>query len=305
MRISMFSATVVSVALAGVMVSAQAQRRSQPQTTQFAQNGTYSRADAEVISKRLYRAILGREADTEGLNVTINEVMRANLPAQAQSMFDSSEFKNTQSGKSSSDLLAQFYRGLLDRNPDQSGIDAFMPRMDRRNYVNVIAEMVRSPEFQSKLTGRTSASAPQGALTRIDAALNCQGRVIQAMRNDVNGRVFISFDRMPDVTNDGRTVSGPGVDRFIDHGERPLTYRCDGNNVTYSYGDRRAPTVGDPRINYPSAAVRNCQNAIREGLSFDAAALISSDTNTDYVLGLTGGVIRQCTMDQQRVVSVK
>lgn len=314
MRISLFRATVVAVAFAAVgsvLVSAQGQRRSRPgtvdpQATQ--QNGAYSRADAEIIGKRLYLAILGREADTAGLNVTVDELMRANLPAQAQSLFDSTEFRNTQGRKSSAELLAQFYRGLLDRNPDQAGIDAFMPRMDRKTYTNVIAEMVRSPEFQGKLsavTGRPSTSAPQGSFTRIDVALACQGRVIQAIRNDAGGRVFVTFDRMPDVSADGQAVSGPGMDRFVNNNDRPLTYRCEGNNVTYNYSDRRRPVAADNKLGYPSVAVRNCENAVRDGLVFDAAALSASDTNTEYVLGLVGGTVRQCTMDRQRVVSVK
>ena len=110
---------------------------------------------------------------------------------------------------------------------------------------------------------------------------------------------------MPDVSGDGQTVSGPAMDRVVDRGEREMNYRCSGRDVSYSYRDGRRPVAMDSRLNYPSAAVRNCQNAIRDGLAFDASSLSASDTSAEYVIGLTGGAARVCTMNLQTVVAVK
>lgn len=305
------TAVAVVLASASLLVSAEGQRTRPGQNEPQMQTATFTRADAELIAKRLYKAILGRDADPSGLSVAAAEIQRGSLGAQVQGMLDSNEFQNTHGRKASAVLLQQFYRGILNREPDTAGVQAYLGRMDRGQFAPILIEMLNSAEFKSILASPPSETpAPRPStpntpqVNRVDAALACQGKVIAAVRDDAGGRIFLTFDRMPEVSGDGQTVSGPAVDRF-NNDDRQMTYRCAGRDVTYSYADRRPAKAADARLNYPSAAVRNCQNAIREGLAFDAASLSASDTNTEYVLGIVDGRVRQCTMDRQRVVSVK
>jgi hypothetical protein len=304
-----FMAVAAVLASASMLVSAEAQRTRPGQNQPQMQTATFTRADAELIAKRLYKAILGREADATGLTVAVAEIQRGRLGGQVQGMLDSNEFQDNHGRKPSAVLLQQFYRGILNREPDTAGVQGYLGQMDRGQFAPILLDMINSAEFRNILasppteTPRPSAPAtPQ--VNRLDAALACQGKVIAAVRSDAGGRIFLTFDRMPEVSGDGQTVSGPAVDRF-NNDDRQMTYRCAGRDVTYSYADRRPAKAADSRLNYPSAAVRNCQNAIREGLAFDAASLSASDTNTEYVLGIVDGRVRQCTMDRQRVVSVK
>lgn len=313
MRIFKSTAVAIAIASMTVVVAAQGRQgqRTRPgQPTPAPAATTYSRADAEMTVKRLYRAIFGREADTSALSVATADIQRGGIKSTIDSLFASDEFRNGSARKAPAVLLEQFYKGMLDRTPDTDGVQAYLPEVERRQYANVINDLVNSSEFRNKLSAppaSTPAPAPERvpAVNRMDAALACQGKVIEAVRREANGHIFVTFDRMPDVSADGKTVSGDAKDRTFDRQDRDMTYRCSGNNATFNYGDRRAPAAADARLRYPSGAVVNCEAAVGRGTSFDAAALSASDSNTEYVLGLVGNSVRQCTMDRQRVVSVK
>ena len=316
MRAVQLTLTAIIIAAVTLSVSARSAQRGRQQTPPQQQATSDVPGDATSVGRRLYQAVLGRPADSGGLAGAASEIQRGRMSAVVNTMVASDEFRNVERSKSPAQLLDQFYRGLLQRGVDQAGTQAYLTRVERRDYAGVILDMANSNEFRNSVG---SAPAAQGGgsgqgqgqaqaqpqVNRLDAALACQSKVIDMVRRDAGGRIFLSFDRMPDVSADGQTVSGPAMDRVVDRGERPMSYRCAGREVTYSYNDRRGPVAMDSRLNYPSAAVRNCQNAIRDGLAFDAAALSASDTNAEYVLGLTGGSVRQCTMDRQTVASVK
>jgi len=304
------------VAAATVVASAEADqrdRRGQSQPPAAEQGGSYNRADVEVIVGRLYRAVLGRDADPSGLNAMVDNIQRGNMEPAVQGLFDSSEFRGSRGAGQPDQVLDRLYRGLLNRAPDAAGIRAFLPRIERQQYTSVVFEIMASPEFAGALSAPPQSSRPAPApaapppaksVNRLESALDCQMRVIDAARREAGGRVFLTFDRMPDVSADGQTVQGPGVDRF-NNLDRQLTYRCGGRDVTYVYSDRRPPVAADPRLAFPSAAVRNCQNAVRDGLVFDVAALSASDTNAEYVLGIAGGTPHVCQMNGMRIVSAK
>jgi len=269
-------------------------------------SGTYSAADADAIARSLYQGVLGREADAEGLRTNAANIRRGGIEAAVRVLVESGEFANGTGRKNPRQILNQFYRGLLGRDPDPSGVSAFLPRMERAQYVSVVMEMVNSSEFQNKLGSGGSSSGSVNdtqPVNTLDAALACQGRVIDRVRGDAGGRIFLTFDRLPEVSADGRDIRGPGVDRFKNL-DRQMTYRCNGGNVSYDYADRRPPVAYD-REQFPSGAVRACQEAVRGGLIFDAASLSATGTSTEYVLGIAGGGVHQCTMDRTRVLSVK
>jgi len=299
MRIIIGTVLVAAIAAAAVTIYADAPQRQRNQ-------GGMSAANSEAIARRLYQGVLGRDADPDGLRANAAAVRRGETQNVVDSLLGSGEFRDVEGSKSPRQLLDQFYKGLLGRTPDPSGVQTFLPRMRNREYAGVVTQIMESQEFRDNLgasgssSGSAAASTPVNAL---EAALACQGRVIEAVRRDAGGRIFLTFDRLPEVSADGKNVSGPGVDRF-ENKDRQMTYRCAGADVTYSYADRRTPQ-GFDKLQFPSGAVRNCQEAVRGGLLFDAASLSASDTNTEYVLGLSGGRIHQCTMDRARVVSVK
>lgn len=142
-------------------------------------------------------------------------------------------------------------------------------------------------------------AASAAPVASMDAALACQAKVVDAASKSAGGAVFLTFDRVPDVN--GANVSGNAMDRSVDKSDRALTYSCSGAKATFAYRDGRKPVV--MKGSFPSGAVRNCQSAAKA--TFDAASLSASDSATEYVLGLSGGSVRQCTMDRQRVVTVK
>jgi hypothetical protein len=266
----------------------------------------YSRAEAEAIAARLYRGILGREADPGGMAGAAAEIQRGNLPGQIDSMLQSPEFRQRQRDLNPTQLLDQFFQGMLGRRPDNSAVSGYLPQMRARQYAAVLMSIVDSDEFQANpgTQSRPSRSAQASAgPSRLEAALDCQALVIDRVRRDASGRVFLSFDRLPDISGGGRVVSGPAVDRF--DRDRQVSYTCDGGNVSYAYADRRRPNGGDRKLQFPSGAVKNCQNAISRDTVFDAATLSASDSSTEYVIGLVGGTRYTCTMDRQRVVDVR
>jgi hypothetical protein len=284
-------------------------RRGQTQTPA----GGYSREEAEVIANRLYKATLGRDGDQGGLTQAITEIQRGNLQQQVNSMLASQEFRTKTARMSAAEILDGFYNGLLQRNPDSAGVGVFMNRVERRQYAPVLMEMLASPEFRTSLQKEAGTSSnptrPNNNVSRVDAALDCQVRALDAVRRDVRGNVFLSFDRLPDTSQDGRVVSGPAVDRF--DGDRDLTYRCDGNDVSYTYADRRPAKGADQRLEFPSGAVRACMAAQNEVRSFEAASLSAGDSKTEYILGIGtksngNGIGRvTCDMDGTRVLGVR
>ena len=320
MRAVQLTMTAIVIAAVTISVSASgAQRQGRPQQQQATTSDVPG--DATSVGRRLYEGVLGRAADPGGLAGAAAEIQRGRINSVVNTLVASDEFRNLERTKSAAQLLDQFYRGLLQRSVDQAGTQSYLTRVERRDYAGVILELANSNEFRNSVGSAPATSQGGGAgqgqargqaqtpapaqVNRLDAALACQAKVIEAVRKDAGGRIFLSFDRMPDVSTDGQTVSGSAMDRVVDRGEREMSYRCAAKDISYSYKDRRGPVAMDSRVNYPSAAVRNCQNAIRDGLAFDAASLSASDTNAEYVIGITGGAARICTMDRQRVVSVK
>lgn len=279
---------------------------------------SFDRDQAEVVADMLYWALLGREGDARGLAAATAEIQRGNVRVQVQSMIDSQEFRRGTARMSAAEILEQFYDGIHDREPDNTGVREFIERIRDGDYANVIFEMLSSQEFRNNLAretgrapsggGQRPAPQPQGP-SRLEAALNCQMAVLEAVNDDVQGRAFITFDRMPETSQGNRVVSGNAVDRF--DRDRQLSYRCEDGDASYSYADRRAPRGADIREPFPSVATRNCVDAAsREfgGGQVQAAGLSATDTRTEYIIavGVTNeNMVRVwCEMDAARVVRV-
>ena len=317
MQILKCSLVVVVLASMSVVVSAspqRGQRGGQPQPQQQVNSDTPG--DATSIGRRLYLAVLGREADSGGLAPVAAEIQRGQISSAVDGLLKSTEFRNVERSKSASELLDQFYRGLLNRSPDRSGSQSFLPRMEARQYAGVIADITNSNEFRNSIAAGPVTPAPQPTpaprptptpvASRLETAFACQFRVLELIRKDAGGRVLVSFDKFPDVSADGQTVQGSGNDRWVDGAARPMTYRCAGKDASYRFADGRSAAAPDSRLRIPSGSTRACQDAVQGGLVFDAAAISGSDIGQDWILGLAGGAQHECKVEAGgRVVLVK
>jgi hypothetical protein len=281
---------------------------------------TYGQEDARFMARRLYLGILGREADGPGLSVATAAILRGELNRQVQAMCDSAEFRQTTRNKRAADIVDQFYRGILGRGADPSGLASYTPRVEAREYAGVVLELLGSSEFRKVMgaaegssgsdgggastrgAGGRSGEGAGGGSSSLNDVYVCQSMILyNAWHAAGDQRVFLTFDRMPQ--GGGDNWQGDAVDRFFNR-DRRLSYQCTRADATFSYADRGAPTGADPREPFPSAAVRNCESA-KGGSPFVAAALSASPTATEYVLGWSRDTgLTMCTMDRQRVVSV-
>lgn len=262
------------------------------------------RDQAEALASRLHPALLGRAATAAERARLTAELQRGGLVTEVNAIVSGAEFRRARQRQNNAQLLEQLYQELLGRAPDSSGVNSALPMLEAGNATDVVVSIVQSDEFRQRLASTTT-PAPSATPTRLAAALDCQARALDQARREASGLVFWTFDRMPDTS--GNVVSGPAVDRFNDR-DRQLTYRCDGNSVTYVYADRGAVTSGDRRLEFPSGAVRACIANVRDdagrSVTFDAAALTATDTRTEYVIGLAANTSTRyvCEMDGTRVV---
>jgi hypothetical protein len=111
----------------------------------------YSRSQSEALATRLYRAILGREPDSEGLVAATREIQRGRLWQQILAMVGSAEFAQARSRLSSPQLLDQIYRGLLGREADSSGVRTYLGQVERGEVAEVVFSIVRSEEFEGRV----------------------------------------------------------------------------------------------------------------------------------------------------------
>jgi len=117
----------------------------------------YTRAQAEFVTQHLYRAIFQRDPDPAGMNTAASEVERGGLGTVIEKLFQSQEFRQRMSSKSADELLDAFYKGIFGRAPDTAGSRTYFTQLQRREYANVLAKLVTSPEFETKMPGRPPA----------------------------------------------------------------------------------------------------------------------------------------------------
>jgi hypothetical protein len=252
--------------------------------------GAYSDAEASVIATRLYRALLGREPDAAGLAGTISEVRAGRGRQRIEEIVSSAEFASHNNPLSPEAILEQFYRGLLGRSVDAAGVSGRIQNFRDKRYAAEAISIIQSQEFRSQLAAAVSAmpSTPAGGVVSVptSSAIDCQERVVEAIRNDLTGFVLITFD--------SAAMSGSATD--VSDGGRRLSYRCDPSaTASYNYDDgrraRSAPNAGE----FANDIVRSCQGEIRTkakqqlgaaNVVFESAGLMPSDNGTHAVRGL-------------------
>ncbi len=277
-----FAAGVVAAAVGGLCLTvgawtvdarAQVLRRNQPTT---GQSVNYARPDAELITTRLYEALLDRQPNSAEQSASVADLQRGRLPIRVNQIVQSPEFRKRVAQLQPSQVLDQIYQGFLGRNPDTSGTQGFLPMIEKKQYANVVMALVSSEEFAGKLTNEPSGSTISSVSDSV--AASCQEQVVEKVRNDLSGILLLKFDS---ATGSGGNVEGTATD-VID-GNRKLHYSCNGG-ASFNYEDgrqaRSAPTSGD----FPSADVRNCQNDVQGkvrnersgiGVEFESAGLLA------------------------------
>lgn len=116
-----------------------------------AARSSYDRDEAEIIARSLYVALLGRQPDAGGLGAATAEIQAGNLESQIAAMARSPEFRQQAAGRSPSELLEQFYQGVLGRAGDSAGTRLYLGDMRRGDYTSVLLRLIRSPEFEQRL----------------------------------------------------------------------------------------------------------------------------------------------------------
>jgi hypothetical protein len=113
---------------------------------------SYERGEAELIANALYVGLLGREPDEGGFRGAVSEIERGNLENQVAAMVRSEEFQRRTTNLDSEALLENLYQGILGRGADGGGMRQYMDDMQRRRYADVVLALLRSPEFEQRLT---------------------------------------------------------------------------------------------------------------------------------------------------------
>ena len=122
-----------------------------PVEVRSAASSGYDRMQADYIGRRLYLAILGREADREGLSSAVAEIQRGRLSDLVEAMLRSSEYVSQRSGLSASQRLEDIYQGLLGRAPDSGGVRRYLGEVERGRDAGVVVDIVRSEEFEGRM----------------------------------------------------------------------------------------------------------------------------------------------------------
>lgn len=247
----------------------------------------------QITAHLIYRALLGRDADPAGLKDTADDVQRGRTRQRIDAIVNGQEFRTRVFGWTPERILTQIYQGLLQRDPDPSAA-GWQTQVQQRRYSDVLLGIMGAPEFKNKLAAMAapSASTPAAATTAdVAAAVSCQERVVEEVRNDLTGFVLLRFDA---AAKDGSAIVGAATD--VSDGGRRLTYRCNsGSAPTYAYDDGRRSRSAPAEGEFANDIVRSCQGEIRTKVQqqrnaanvvFESAGLMAMSADTQAVRGL-------------------
>jgi hypothetical protein len=122
---------------------------------------TTSALDAQTVAQRLYVALLGREADPEGLRNATSQIASGRTNDLVRTITSSPEFASVKQSHSSAELLDQIYRGLLGRPADTAANTAYQRRLDNGDVAGVVSDLLASNEFANVQGSPSTAVAAQ------------------------------------------------------------------------------------------------------------------------------------------------
>jgi hypothetical protein len=102
---------------------------------------------AEDVAQRLYRAILGRDADPVGLRNAAAQISRGQIEALVRSMLASTEYRNLRDTVAAPEVLDRMYRALLGRPADTAARRSYLAAIEDGEEVQVIAALLASDEY--------------------------------------------------------------------------------------------------------------------------------------------------------------
>lgn len=108
-----------------------------------------------VLANWLYQGLLGRDAQSAELDAIDAMIARQGLDLAVRTMIANPEFQTHSRQLTAEQLLDQMYSGLLQRGPDPSGMDAFLPKLRQGDHATVILTILGSQEFQTRLATRS------------------------------------------------------------------------------------------------------------------------------------------------------
>ncbi len=111
----------------------------------------YTRSQAEFIARRVYLALLARDPDPGGFSGAVAQIQKGKLDSFVEGAARSSEFAQVRAGVPPTTLLEEFYKAVLDRAPDTSGVRKYLPEMTKRRHAAVLLTLLRSEEFDAIL----------------------------------------------------------------------------------------------------------------------------------------------------------
>ena len=135
-------------------------------------------SDPQAVAQRLYRALLGREADPEGLRNATAHVQSGRMTELVRSLTQSAEFRSATQGRPASEILDQVYRGLLGRAADATARNMYLGRIEDGDVEEVVLDLVASDEFARAGGGGAAVAGPATLGGDIDVQARGDGAVI-------------------------------------------------------------------------------------------------------------------------------
>ncbi len=110
------------------------------------------RTRPELVAASIYRAIIDRDPDPRWLAAAADEVRREGTRNLVHALLNDPQFNEHRGRSQPEELLGDFYRALLGRDPDPSGLQTYGSDMRRARYEAVINDILASNEFRQRVT---------------------------------------------------------------------------------------------------------------------------------------------------------
>jgi hypothetical protein len=104
---------------------------------------------ARAIVERLYRGLLGREADPAGLAAFTSQVAAGFLRGAVNGIVGSPEFAERRASLTLGSVGTALYRAILDRDPDPEGLLSTESNLREGSLAERAVAMVLSDEFRA------------------------------------------------------------------------------------------------------------------------------------------------------------
>ncbi len=110
----------------------------------------FRRADAENVTRRVYRALLERDPNAQEFDESVAELQRGRLAEQVGTIVQTSEFTGAAGARPAAQLLDQIFQGMLDRSPTAAEVKTFLPSVQAKQYAGAMVKLVTSTSFRAQ-----------------------------------------------------------------------------------------------------------------------------------------------------------